>query len=289
MGDGRAEAALAGFAALVLLAFGPAPAFAQTPVAAEWATLDQRVEVDMGAGDGSADVVVRYRLGAGEEGAPLPSARPITFELLGFGDATAQEIELLRSGGDRRAGGGGGTEGGGAEAGGAERVVLWPTVGSHRVAVIEPPPAGDAETLSLTVSYRVADVIERRKGDTSGVIGGTAGRDAGAAGPAELVHARIPVLTGPPVRAASGGDAFDARLTVPAEWAVTEGFPSRLRRVDDGVWAVSLTVAPSVVGFRASTDGRWRPGFPLLVDLLTLVILAVFLVGGWRHLRRMAA
>jgi hypothetical protein len=250
----------------VLSGFGPAPAVAQVPSGVEWATIDQQVEVDMSAGDGSADIVVRYRLGAGEEGAPLPSARPVTFELLGFGDATAREITLLPSG---------------ATTG---RVFLWPTVGSHRVAVIEPPRDADGETLTLTASYRVEDVIEGRAGDG---VGGTQGAAAGR--PGELIHARIPVLTGPPVRAASGGDAFEARLRVPEEWAVTEGFPSGLRRVGDGAWAVSLTVAPSVIGFRASTDGRWRPGVPLLIDVVTMLILASFLVAGWRHLRRMAA
>jgi len=105
----------------------------------------------------------------------------------------------------------------------------------------------------------------------------------------DVIHARVPVLTGPPVRAGSGGTAFEARLTVPEEWAVSEGFPSGLRRSEeDGVHLVSLTVAPSVIGFRASTDGRWRPGFPVLVDVLTVLILVCFLGAGWRHLRSMA-
>lgn len=265
-------------AALVLRGLGPIPVRAQTPGGVGWATLGQQVEVDMRAGDGSADVVVRYRLGSAEEGGDLPSTEPVTLELLGYGDATAGEIVLRRP--DRSS---------------AEQIVLWPTVGSHRVAVVEPPHELDGGTLTLTVSYRVENAIEGPGSEGTDGLSAPAGRDGAVAregadsGLAGMIHARIPVLTGPPVRAESGGEAFQARLTVPGGWAVTEGFPSGLREVGDGAHVVSLTVAPSVVGFRASTDGRWRPGLPFLVDVLTVVILASFLGVGWRHLRRMAA
>lgn len=285
---------LPGFA-LALPGVGPASVLAQTPGGAEWATLAQEVEVDMSAGDGSADVLVRYRLGPGEEGAPLPSAEPITFDLLGFDEATAGEIVLLRPDGGERPEGAEDADGpSGSQARPGERVVLWPTVGSHRMAVVEPPFDLDGETLTMTVAYRVQNVAA---GLGAGAAGPTtaadgrdapAGRDGGGGDLAGMIHARIPVLTGPPVRAESGGEAFQARLTVPESWAVSEGFPSGLRAVDDGVWAVSLTVAPSVVGFRASTDGRWRPGLPLLVDVLTVLILASFIGAGWRHLRSIA-
>lgn len=248
----------------VLRGLGPIPVRAQTPSGVGWSTLSQQVEVDMRAGDGGADVVVRYRLGSAEEGGDLPSTEPVTFELLGFGDATAGEIVVGRP--DRSP---------------AERVVLWPTVGSHRVAVVEPPHELDGRTLTLTVSYRVENAIEGLGAD-----GGGEGAGGDLAG---MIHARIPVLTGPPVRAESGGVAFEARLTVPGAWRVTEGFPSGLQEVGDGAHSVSLTVAPSIVGFRASTDGRWRPGLPFLMDVLTVLILASFLGVGWRHLRRMAA
>lgn len=285
---------LTGFA-LVLPGVGPASVLAQTPGGAEWATLAQEVEIDMSAGDGSADLVVRYRLGPGERGAPLPSAEPVTFELLGFGDATAAEIVLLRPDGGEGPEGADDADGpSGSRARPGERVVLWPTVGSHRVAVLEPPFDVEAETLTMTVAYRVQDVIEGLGEGAAGPTTAADGRDAPAGrggGGGDLVgmiHARIPVLTGPPVRAESGGEVFQARLTVPESWSVSEGFPSGLRAVDDGVWAVSLTVAPSVVGFRAGTDGRWRPGLPLLVDVLTVLILASFIGAGWRHLQSIA-
>lgn len=243
-----------------LFAVAPPPGVAaQTPSATEWATLEQRVDLDMSAGDGSADVVIRYRFGPGEEGAPLPTGEPLTFELLGYGAATVGEIELLSGDATRR-------------------IVLWPTVGSHRVGVVEPPFEVVGDALTMTASYRIGDALTD--------------------GEANPVHARVPILTGPAVRAESGGQAFQARLTVPDTWAVSEGFPSGLRSEDDdagdgssgeSVHVVSLTVAPSVVAFRAATDGRWRPGFPLLVDVLTVLILASFIGAGWRHLRSVAA
>lgn len=173
--------------------------------------------------------------------------RPISFELLGFGEATADVVDL--------------------EPGGA--VVLWPTVGSHRAATVFAPVTATGETFALTARYVV---------------------DAPFVTPPDDVraHVRVPVLTGPPVRA-EGGEAFRATVTVPPEWAVAEGFPSGLRADEPGVWAVSLSVAPSMVSFRARTDGRWRPGFPHLVDLLTVLVLGAFAFIGRRHLKGLSA
>lgn len=201
----------------------------------------------MGGEDGSADVGIRFELGTQEPGAPLPFDRPVTFEMLGFGDAGVDEV---RRGDD-------------------DVVVLWPTVGSHRAAVVRLSEADVVDGVAvLVVSYRVDDVLEA---------------------PGPFVHARIPLLTGPPVRAETGGDAFEARLSVPEEWVVTEGFPSGLRASGPGDHVVSLAVAPSIVGFRARTDGRWRPGVPLVVDFLTVLVLVTFAGFGWRHLRSVAA
>jgi len=310
--------ALAVVGALLAAAGSAAPSAGQEPDPISWATLSQRVDIDMSAGDGSADVSIRYRLGPAEEGDAVPSSEPITLELLGFGDATVGEVALramgsvapgqdgvasgqdrVASGQDRVASGQDGVEPGQdrPESGPERRIVLWPTVGSHRVAVMEPPfqlvetpsggeeaPVGDEGPLSLTVSYRIENALEGE-----GVVDRPgSGTDAGE-DPSPMIHARIPILTGPPVRAQGGGEAFSARVRVPETWMVSEGFPSGLDVGDDGIYAVSLTVAPSVVGFRASTDGRWRLGFPLLVDLLTLLILTAFAGFGWRHLRGVAA
>ncbi|MDX1492504.1 MAG: hypothetical protein R3253_00415 [Longimicrobiales bacterium] len=231
-------------ALLVCLAL-PAHAAAQTSTGA-WATLRQEVEVDMTAGDGSADVFIRYELGSREPEEALPLDRPIDLEMLGFARAVADEVTLDDG----------------------EVVVLWPTVGSHRAAVVEPPFDADGETLRITARYTVEDVAER---------------------PGVSLHARIPILTGPPVRAESGEAVFTAVLLVPERWTLTEAFPSGLGRADDGAHLVSLRVAPSIVGFRARTDGSWRPGFPLMVDLLTVLVLVTFAGFGWRHLRSVAA
>lgn len=218
----------------------------QEAEAPAWVTVRQQVDVEMGAGDGGADVGIRFEFATQEPGAPLPLDVPVAFELLGFGNAVAHEVRLGRGG----------------------RVVLWPTLGSRRVAAVRLTEADVADGVAtLLVSYRVDDVLEE---------------------PGAAVHARVPLLTGPPVRAATGGDAFQARISVPDEWVVTEGFPSGLRASGPGGYVVSLSVAPSIVGFRARTDGGWRPGFPLVVDLLTVLVLVTFAGFGWRHLRSMA-
>lgn len=188
-----------------------------------------------------------YELGGGEPGAPLPLQTPIELELLGFGEATTDDVVL----------------------GGEERVVLWPTVGSHRAAVVSAPAAFEGETLSLVATYRIERAIAREGGDVA-------------------VRAEVPILSGPPVLTDLGGAAFEARLLVPEAWALSEGFPSALRRREDGSYGVSLPVVPAVVSFHARTDGSWRPGFPLLIDLMTVLILVTFSAFGWRHLRSVA-
>ncbi|NNF14085.1 MAG: hypothetical protein HKN72_12715 [Gemmatimonadetes bacterium] len=246
--NGSARPAISLLLVTAAACFATAPVVsAQTPEAAAWVTVHQQVDVEMGAGNGSADVGIRFELATQEPGAALPLDVPVTFEMLGFGDAIADEMSVR----------------------GGERVVLWPTVGSHRVASLRLGEADvDAGVASLVVSYRVADVLES---------------------PGQVVHARVPLLTGPPVRAETGGDAFQASISVPDDWVVTEGFPSGLRPAGSGGHVVSLSVVPSIVGFRARTDGTWRPGFPLLVDLLTVLILVTFAAFGWRHLRSIAA
>lgn len=224
-----------------------APLEGQSAPATPWVTVWQQVDVAMSGGDGSAEVLVRFGLGAEEVGSALPLDVPVTFEMLGFGAAYTDEVSV-RDG---------------------EPVLLRPTVGSHREASVRVDGADvDDGVASLVFRYRMDNVLEA---------------------PGSVVHARVPLLTGPPVRAESGGDAFQATLSVPDGWVVTEGFPSGLQPSDSGVHVVSLSVAPSIVGFRARTDGTWRPGFPFLVDVLTLLILATFAAYGWRHLRRVAA
>jgi len=105
----------------------------------------------------------------------------------------------------------------------------------------------------------------------------------------ERVRVHVPVLTValPPVTDA--GDVFHADVRVPSYWAVTEGFPTGFRPASEDYLAVDLAVAPSVISLRARTDGTWRPGVPLLLDILAGIILAGFLFIGWRHLRESAS
>lgn len=216
----------------------------------EWSVVSAELEADVSATDGSARVRLRYELSGTPLGAPLPLDRLIDFELLGFGEARVDDVMVRMTGSDEE-----------------HRVVLRPASGSLETAVVRPPAEVGARTLRLDVSYRVVSAV---------------------VGTSDL-RGRVPVLTGPPVLVDPAGPGFRARLEVPREWALTEAFPSRLRRSEDGVYEVTLAVVPAVVGFRARADGTWRPGVPLLVDALALALLGAFAAFGWRHLRRVAA
>ncbi|HSM59906.1 MAG TPA: hypothetical protein VK849_03870 [Longimicrobiales bacterium] len=104
------------------------------------------------------------------------------------------------------------------------------------------------------------------------------------------LRAHVPVLSVDRAPAEARPGLFRAELRVPPEWSVTEGFPSRFATSDEpGVYAVELPVVPSVISFRGRSDGAWRPGVPLLLDLLAGVIILAFSTVGLRHLRRVAA
>lgn len=134
------------------------------------------------------------------------------------------------------------------------------TVG--RIAV-EPDRDGRA---TVALRYRVAGAVD---------LGGADAR------------VRIPLLAPAFPPAASGPGLFEATLRAPAEWRVTEGFPSTLRPGgSDGVWRVDLAVVPAMVSFRARTDGRWRPGLAGWLDVLALTALVGFFVVAGHHLAR---
>jgi hypothetical protein len=240
-------------AGLLTLLGAALPVGGQAP--GSWSVVSARLTADLTAGDGSAAVSIRYVLSGTPRGSPLPLDHPIPVDLLEFANATVAHVAV----------------------GGAERIVLWPTTGSHKAAVIvaparavpgaidTPSEALAAEVLELDVTYRVERAVQ-----ADGV---------------EL-RGRVPVLSGPSAPEPGAGGGFEARLLLPAEWRVREGFPSSLRAERAGVWSVVLPVTPSIVSFRARADGTWQPGLPLFIDVLTLVILGAFTAVGWRHLRR---
>jgi hypothetical protein len=84
----------------------------------------------------------------------------------------------------------------------------------------------------------------------------------------ETVRVHVPVLTVAFPPQSDAGNIFHAEVRVPSYWSVTEAFPTGLRQRTDGVFAVDLTASPSVISLRARTDGAWRPGVPLLLDVL---------------------
>jgi len=100
------------------------------------------------------------------------------------------------------------------------------------------------------------------------------------------LRGHVPVLSlDLPPEATSPG-LFRAELRLPPEWSVTEGFPTGMAPGSaPGVYEVDLAVVPALVGFRARSDGAWRPGLPLALDAVGLVLLLAFSAVGWRHLR----
>jgi hypothetical protein len=103
------------------------------------------------------------------------------------------------------------------------------------------------------------------------------------------LRGHIPVLSldRPPTQ--PGPAVFTAELRLPPEWTVTEGFPTGLSAAGEpGMYSVDLSVVPAVVSFRGRSDGRWRPGLPLALEVLAGMIMMGFALYGWRHLRRVA-
>lgn len=141
--------------------------------------------------------------------------------------------------------------------------------GVSRVGAVTVEPGPTSETRLVLATYRVRGAVGRR----------------GAS-----LRAHVPVLSvdRPPTAATPG--FFRAELRLPPEWSVTEGFPSGLRPMDrPGLYEVDLSVVPAVISFRGRVDGAWRPGVPLLLDILAGVLLLAFSAVGFRHLRAAAA
>ena len=173
----------------------------------------------------------------------------LRFELLGFGSASADAFWI---GGERT----------------GTRIELDAETGSMRAANFTLSLAETSEPYHLVAHYWIAEAVRLD-------------------GPE--VRMRIPVLSISFPPADGVRDLFRAELRLPPAWSVTEGFPTGLEANDDGVYAVTLPVVPSLVSARGRTDGRWRPGMPLVIDLLTAAALLVFSFVGWRHLRRAAS
>jgi hypothetical protein len=236
-----------GSLALALLTgAGALPLAGSAQAQGDWAVLSASFTADLTAGDGTARVTLSYVLGAAEPGGPLPLDRAIPFELLGFGDATTDEVLVD----------------------GTTRLVLWPTVGSHRAASLSPAFRPGGTTLPLEFRYTIERAVEANGGGRRG---------------------RVPVLSGPPLIGDTAAGGFDATLLLPDGWSLDDGFPSGLRRGDDGSWTAALPVVPAMVGFRATAGGGWSPRLPLIIEVLTFTVLVGFAAFGWRHMRRMTA
>jgi hypothetical protein len=151
---------------------------------------------------------------------------------------------------------------------GGDRIVLWPATGSRRSATVTLPNELGPGPVRMGFAYRIEAAVRR----------------AG-----ERFHARVPVLTiaAPPV--AGVGDVFAADVRLPEGWTVADAFPSGLAARDPGQLEATLQVVPSVVRVRGRTDGGWRPGLGLALDVLALLIVGGVIVAGHRHMRRMIA
>jgi hypothetical protein len=206
------------------------------------------MSADLTAGDGSAAVHVEIVF--------VPDdTSGVRLELLGFANAMAEEFRS------------GGADGPVIRFAGRTGSRAWIVIerGALERAGLRPAPLDDTRVWHLIADYVVDNAVVR---DASGV------------------RARVPVLTValPPVRAS--GDVFRARVVVPPDWIVVESFPTGLRETPDSEYDVRLAVAPSVISLRARSDGAWRPGVPLILDVVAGIILLVFLVFGWRHVRQ---
>ena len=151
---------------------------------------------------------------------------------------------------------------------GGDRVVLWPATGSRRSATVDLGASVGVGRSTLSFEYRVDSAIRA---------------EAGA------LRAHMPVLSVSLPPATDSGDVFVAVVTLPESWSVVEAFPSGLLEREPGVYEVALPVVPSVVSLRGRTDGAWRPGSNLVVNLLSAVVLLAFGLVGWRHLRELSA
>lgn len=222
------------------------PADSEAQEGGEWVVLSARMTADLTAGDGSAAVTLSYVFGPSEPDGALPVGRAISLELLGFADATTEDVATGRG----------------------ERIVLWPTVGSHRAATLRPPFEVDGDTFPVEFSYRIERAVEST---------------------GDRLRGRVPVLSGPPPRGDGVTGGFEATVLLPEGWTLNDAFPSGMRRKEDGSWAVTLPVVPAMVGFRGTVGDGWSPGLPLVVDLLTITFLLAFAAFGWRHMREMNA
>lgn len=205
--------------------------------AATWATAGAEIAIRVSP-DGTAAVRLDYLFVPSQPGAVPPPSATIPLTVLGFGDVTVREVMVDGA-----------------------PLVLWPTSGSRREAVVRPPVSSTDDAVPVTIEYRLPN----------------AARIEG-----EDVALRVPLVTGPaPV---DGGDGFTASLDVPEAWRMGDGFPSRLRPDDGGTWRATLPVVPSVVRLDGRTDGAMRVRLPLVVDIVTVGLLLAFALYGWRHL-----
>ncbi len=173
------------------------------------------------------------------------SVAPIPFTLLGVGEATAYHAVLD----------------------GEETIVLWPTSGSRRAAMV-PSGVVHGDTLDLHFSYVVRRAVEVN------------GKD---------VTVRLPVLAGPAPRGGGEGDAFQIEVSLPLDWTFRDGFPSLLRPDAAGGVTGSLSVTPSVVSLRARTGGDRGVPLPILVDGVTIALIGLLSLFGWWRLTRGAS
>ena len=148
------------------------------------------------------------------------------------------------------------------------RIQLDTETGSMRAASFTLSFAETGEPYHLVGVYRIAEAVQRDGED---------------------VPVRVPVLpvAAPPHAGCPG--LFRAELRLPPAWSVAEGFPTGLEADGEGLYVVDLPVVPSVISLRGRADGAWRPGLPLLIDVLIGAILLAFGFMGWRHVKRAAS
>ena len=226
------------------LACGVIAAVAPPAARAQGAVRSVALEAEVDPTDAAARVRVRYELAVSAGEVVVP------FELLGFGEATADGFVVQ------------GTPG---------AVALAPVSGSRRTARVA--LAGEAVgTRVVEAAYRVAGAVRREDGAVRVEI-----PVLSVAWPPETSlpgHFTAQVRVPPGWRIVEG---FPSGLTPSEEPGAA------------GAYVVDLSVTPSVVSLRGRDDGAWRPGLPLVLDTLVLLAVLGCGWLGWLHLRGVAA
>ena len=190
----------------------------------DWVVLSVHAEADLSAGDGSANVSIRYAIGTTPTDV-VPRDKPMRFELLGFGDATADWFTTT----------------------GGDTVELWPTHGAHKAASIYASESLlERNRGEVELSYRVEAAVIEEDGRLRARIPLLSGPTAPMGASGEFT-ARLVLPEGWTI---SEGFPSGLRTNDDGTWSVRlQVAPSMIgfRGRSDGAWRPSIPLAVDFV------------------------------------------